>query len=76
MVFFMIAVNRDAQSTGLGLVLWPIVVGLVCTYAFALKVFLIDSALRVPAAVTSKVWLAVLSIGAGAFALIAPPSLK
>jgi len=72
-VFFVVALELKSQAKGVGLVLWPIVIALVCAYAFALKVFVADRALRLSTLQTSKALLLAMSAGALALAFLAPP---
>ncbi len=71
-VFFVVALQVGSQKQGLGLVLWPLVVALVSSYAFALKVFVADRALGLAPFPTSRWLFVAMSASALAFAFLAP----
>jgi hypothetical protein len=75
-VFFVVAASAGTQEQGLGLGLWPVVVGLVASYALAVKVFAVDRLPGVVARTTSLAWFIVLSVAAMVFAMLAPVWLK
>jgi hypothetical protein len=71
-VFFVVALEVKSQQEGVGLVFWPIVVAVLSAYAFVLKVFVADRALRLTALQTSRALFLAMSASALAFALFAP----
>ncbi len=75
-VFFAVAASTGTHDRGLGLGLWPVVVGLVACYAVAAKVFAVDRLPGVSARTTSVAWFFVLSLASVVFALLAPAWLK
>jgi hypothetical protein len=75
-VFFVVALEAKSQQEGSGLVFWPIVVALVSAYAFVLKLFVADRALRLTSLQTSRALFFVMSAGALILAFLAPPWLE
>jgi hypothetical protein len=71
-VFFVVASEVKSQQQGVGLVFWPIVVAVVSAYAFVLKVFVADRALRLTTLQTSRALFLAMSASALAFAFFAP----
>ena len=72
-VFFIVALEAKSQQHGSGLVFWPIAIAVISAYAFVLKVFVADRALRLTALQTSRALLLAMSGGALALAFLAPP---
>ncbi|WP_269532841.1 hypothetical protein [Chitinimonas sp. BJYL2] len=75
-LFIATALVAGSQDAGLGLMLWPVAVFLVSAYGLALKVFIVDRALRAPFLFTSRVWLVTASSASVIFGFAAPPWMK
>jgi hypothetical protein len=71
-LFLATAILADTQDSGLGIALWPVVVGLIASFALAAKVFAVDRLPGVEARKTSAAWFAALSLAAIGFAVVAP----
>ena len=71
-LFFFLGMLREELRTGWAVILWPIIIAVICMYAFSSKVAFVDPVTRTPH-LNSRILLLTCLIGVTALALTVPP---